>query len=60
MGSPGGGTGDLLFVPLYVLANMHLVLGGMDMYPGLGVEELFASFSITVGAAISAEIPPPD
>ena len=51
--------GDFLFLLLCVLANLPLVLGGMGIYLGLGVEELFASFSIPIGAAISAAIPPP-
>ena len=59
LGSPGGGTGDLLFLPFCVLVNMPLVLGGMCLYLGLGVEEVFASSSITIGAAISSEPPPP-
>ena len=58
LGSLGGGTGDLLFLPFCVLANLPLVLGGMVMYLGLEVEELFASFSIPIEAAISASIPP--
>ena len=59
LGIPGGGTGDLLFLPFCVLANMPLVLGGMGMYLGLGVEEVFASFSIPIDAEISELIPPP-
>ena len=57
-GSPGGGTGDLLFLPLYVLAKLPLILGGMGIYLGLRVEELFTSFLILIGVAISAAIPP--
>ena len=59
LGIPGEGTGDLLFVPFCVLANLPLVMGGMGMYLGLGVEEVFASFSIPMGAAIYEEPPPP-
>ena len=44
--SPGESTGDLLFLPFCVLANLTLVLGGMGMYLGLGVEEVFASFQL--------------
>ena len=33
-GSPGGGTGDLLFLPLCVLTDPSLVLGGVGMYLG--------------------------
>ena len=54
LGIPGGGTGDFSFLPFCVLANLPLVLVGMGIYLGLGVEELFASFSIPIGAAISA------
>ena len=42
LGIPGGGTGDLLFLPFCVLENLPLVLGGIGMYLGLGAEELFA------------------
>ena len=28
LGSPGGGTGDFLFLPFYVIAKLPLVLGG--------------------------------
>ena len=59
LGSPKGGTGDLLLLPFYALANLPLVLGGMGMYLVLGVEEVFALFSILIGAAIYAAIPPP-
>ena len=59
LGIPGVRTGDLLFLPSCVLSNMPLVFGGMGMYIGLGVEEVFASFSIPIGAAISAAITPP-
>ena len=51
--------GDFLFLPFCVLTNLTLVLGGMGMYLGLGVEEVFVSFSILIGAAISAAILPP-
>ena len=57
--SPGESTGDLLFLPFCILSNLPLVLGGMGMYLGLGVEEVFASFSITIGASIYAAIPHP-
>ena len=57
--SPGGRTGDLLFLPLCVLADLPLVLGGMGMYLGLGVEEVFTSFSIQIGAANLCSNPPP-
>ena len=56
---PGGGMGDLLFLLLCVLSNLPLVLGGMGIYLGLGMEEVFASFSIPIGAAISKAITPP-
>ena len=58
LGSPGEGAGDLLFLAFSVLANLNLVLGGMGMYLGLGVEEVFTLFSITIRAAISAAISP--
>ena len=58
-GSPEGVTGDLLLLPFYALANLPLVLGGMGMYLVLGVEEVFALFSILIGAAIYAAITPP-
>ena len=48
LGIPGGWTGDLLFLPLCVLANFPLILGVMGMYLGLGLEEVFASFSIPI------------
>ena len=48
--------GGLLFLTFYVLLNLPLVLGGMDTYLGLGVEEIFNSFSISIGASISTEI----
>ena len=59
LGRPGGGVSDFLFLPFCVLANLPLVLGGMGMYLVLGVEEVFALFSILIGAAIYAAIPPP-
>ena len=58
LGSPGDGTGDLLLLPFCVLANLTLVLGWMGMYIGLGVEEVFVSFSNPIEAEISAAITP--
>ena len=59
LGSPGEGAGDFLFLPFCVFINLLLVLGCMGMYLGLGVEEVFASFSIPIDAEISELIPPP-
>ena len=59
LGIPGGGTGDLLFLLLCVLSNLPLVLGGICIYLGLGMEEVFASFSIPIVGAISKAITPP-
>ena len=59
LGIPGGGTGDFLFLPFCVLSNLPLVLGGMGIYLGLGMEEVFASFSIPIEADISTAIIPP-
>ena len=47
LGSPGRGTGCFLFLPLCVLVNMPLVLGGIVMYLCLVAKEVFAALSVT-------------
>ena len=44
LGNPVWRTGDFLFLPFYVLANLPLFMGGMGLYLGLAVEEVFTSF----------------
>ena len=41
LGSPGGWRGGFLFLTFGVLADLPLFFGGMGMYLGLGVMEVF-------------------